>query len=221
MTSSWVGPKQKSRWWRSLIFSICGPNTAQRPVSSHTSAGCTAGISSSIAPARFISSRTTASTRRSTRRPSGIQVYNPDPRRLMRPARSISLWLTSSASDGASLVVEMKYWVARMVDNRDKTRILTCVRVIFRARFWSGMAMRLRFGKHRAVDEGLEVTEERGVRTLHLGSQAIQSAMRVNRPWDLELAYTRAMMGFLMFNPIDRKSTRLNSSHQKISYAVF
>src|SRR3569833_621752 len=30
MTSSWVGPKQKSRWWRSLIFSICGPHTAQR-----------------------------------------------------------------------------------------------------------------------------------------------------------------------------------------------
>ena len=37
------------------------------------------------------------------------------PRRLMRPARSISLWLTSSASDGASLVVEMKNWLARMV----------------------------------------------------------------------------------------------------------
>jgi spermidine synthase len=61
------------------------------------------------------------------------------------------------------------------------------------------MAMRLRFGKRRAADEGLEVTEERGVRTLHLGSQAIQSAMRISRPWDLELAYTRAMMGFLMF----------------------
>jgi spermidine synthase len=59
--------------------------------------------------------------------------------------------------------------------------------------------MRLRFGKRRAADEGLEVTEERGVRTLHLGSQAIQSAMRISRPWDLELAYTRAMMGFLMF----------------------
>jgi len=60
--------------------------------------------------------------------------------------------------------------------------------------------MRLKFGKRRAGDEGLEVTEERGTRTLHLGSRAIQSAMRVNRPWDLELAYTRAMMGFLMFN---------------------
>ena len=63
------------------------------------------------------------------------------------------------------------------------------------------MATRLKFGKRRAADEGLEVTEERGVRTLHLGSQAIQSAMRVSRPWDLELAYTRAMMGFLMFRP--------------------
>jgi spermidine synthase len=61
--------------------------------------------------------------------------------------------------------------------------------------------MRLKFGKRRAADDGVEVTEERGMRVLHLGSQAIQSAMRVNRPWDLELAYTRAMMGFLMFKP--------------------
>ena len=60
--------------------------------------------------------------------------------------------------------------------------------------------MRLKFGKSRAADDGLEVTEERGMRVLHLGSQAIQSAMRLSRPWDLELAYTRAMMGFLMFN---------------------
>ena len=62
--------------------------------------------------------------------------------------------------------------------------------------------MRLKFGKRRGGDDGLEVTEERGTRVLHLGSRAIQSAMRVSRPWDLELAYTRAMMGFLMFNPI-------------------
>ena len=62
--------------------------------------------------------------------------------------------------------------------------------------------MRLKFGKHRATDDGVEVTEARGIRTLHLGSRAIQSAMRVSRPWDLELAYTRAMMGFVMFNPL-------------------
>lgn len=60
--------------------------------------------------------------------------------------------------------------------------------------------MRARFGKGLAASDGLEVTEERGLRVLHLGSRAIQSAMRVNRPWDLELAYTRAMMGFLMFD---------------------
>ncbi len=61
--------------------------------------------------------------------------------------------------------------------------------------------MRLKLGKRRADDGGLEVTEERGLRTLHLGNCAIQSAMRVSRPWDLELAYTRAMMGCLMFDP--------------------
>ena len=61
--------------------------------------------------------------------------------------------------------------------------------------------MRLKLGKRRADDGGLEIVEERGVRTLHLGSQAIQSRMRISRPWDLELAYTRAMMGFLLFKP--------------------
>ncbi|MBT9569499.1 MAG: polyamine aminopropyltransferase [Thiobacillus sp.] len=60
--------------------------------------------------------------------------------------------------------------------------------------------MRLKFGKRRSADDGMEVVEERGLRTLRLGSCAIQSAMRVSRPWDLELAYTRAMMSFLMFN---------------------
>ena len=65
--------------------------------------------------------------------------------------------------------------------------------------------MRFKFGKRRDDDVGLEVTEERGMRTLHLGSRAIQSAMRVSRPWDLELAYTRAMMGFLMFNPMPQQ----------------
>ncbi len=53
-------------------------------------------------------------------------------------------------------------------------------------------------------DASIEVTEARGVRTLHLGSRAIQSAMRISRPWDLELAYTRAMMGFVLFNPMPR-----------------
>ena len=47
--------------------------------------------------------------------------------------------------------------------------------------------------------EGVEVREKDGVRTLHLGSETIQSAMRLDAPHTLELAYTRAMMGFLLF----------------------
>lgn len=45
------------------------------------------------------------------------------------------------------------------------------------------------------------VTEKHGVRSLHVGSDTIQSSMRLSRPNDLELAYTRSMMGFLLFNP--------------------
>jgi spermidine synthase len=44
------------------------------------------------------------------------------------------------------------------------------------------------------------VTERFGVRSLHIGSDTIQSSMRLARPNDLELAYTRTMMGFLLFN---------------------
>lgn len=49
------------------------------------------------------------------------------------------------------------------------------------------------------------VTERFGVRALHIGSDTIQSAMRVARPNDLELAYTRSMMGFLLFNEAPRR----------------
>ena len=47
----------------------------------------------------------------------------------------------------------------------------------------------------------VELSEEGGVRFLHLGSSMIQSAMRLNAPNELELAYTRYMMGFLLFHP--------------------
>jgi spermidine synthase len=49
------------------------------------------------------------------------------------------------------------------------------------------------------------VTEKTGVRSLHIGSDTIQSSMRVARPNDLELAYTRSMMGFLLFAPLARR----------------
>ena len=46
----------------------------------------------------------------------------------------------------------------------------------------------------------IEIREARGVRTLHFGSDWVQGAMRVSRPWDLELAYTREMMAVLMLS---------------------
>lgn len=54
------------------------------------------------------------------------------------------------------------------------------------------------FGRAHA---SVEVSEARGVRTLHLGGAAIQSAIRLSKPGELELAYTRAMMAFLLFEP--------------------
>jgi spermidine synthase len=40
----------------------------------------------------------------------------------------------------------------------------------------------------------IEVSEQRGVRFLHFGSPWIQGAMRIARPWSLELEYTRDLM---------------------------
>ncbi len=48
------------------------------------------------------------------------------------------------------------------------------------------------------------VSEEEGVRYLHLGGDHIQSAMRIDAPDDLELDYTRTMMAFLLFHPRPR-----------------
>ncbi len=45
------------------------------------------------------------------------------------------------------------------------------------------------------------ISEERGLRLMHLGDDAIQSRMRLDRPDELSLAYTRAMLGGLMFMP--------------------
>ena len=59
-----------------------------------------------------------------------------------------------------------------------------------------------RWRRHAVADSGsVYVTERSGVRSLHIGSDTIQSSMRLARPNDLELAYTRSMMGFLLFAP--------------------
>ena len=50
------------------------------------------------------------------------------------------------------------------------------------------------------------MSEQRGVRHLHIGGEAIQSAMRLEDPWALELEYTRCMMVFLLFHPAPRRA---------------
>ncbi len=49
-------------------------------------------------------------------------------------------------------------------------------------------------------DEGiLEVVETQGVRSLHFGSSARQSSIRLNARAELELIYVRAMMAWMLF----------------------
>jgi hypothetical protein len=47
----------------------------------------------------------------------------------------------------------------------------------------------------------IAVSDARGVRSLHVGGEAIQSAMRLGEPYALALDYTRCMMAFLLFHP--------------------
>ncbi len=54
---------------------------------------------------------------------------------------------------------------------------------------------------HKSVrdDSIVEVTETGGIRSLHLGTVTIQSSMKVKSPIELQLAYSRGMMAFLLF----------------------
>jgi len=47
----------------------------------------------------------------------------------------------------------------------------------------------------------IEISEAAGVRSLHFGSDWVQGAMRIARPWALELEYTREMMAALLLRP--------------------
>ncbi len=53
----------------------------------------------------------------------------------------------------------------------------------------------------------IDICEEAGVRTLHFGSDWIQGAMRIARPWHLELDYTKEMMASLLLRE-DRRFPR-------------
>ena len=52
----------------------------------------------------------------------------------------------------------------------------------------------------------IAVSEARGLRTLHVGGEAIQSSMRIDDPFALALDYTRCMMAFLLFYPEPREA---------------
>ena len=47
----------------------------------------------------------------------------------------------------------------------------------------------------------IDISEEAGVRFLHFGSEWVQGAMRLRKPWALELVYTREMMAGLLLHP--------------------
>ena len=52
----------------------------------------------------------------------------------------------------------------------------------------------------------IAVSDERGVRSLHVGGEAIQSSMKIGDPFALALDYTRCMMAFLLFHPEPRQA---------------
>lgn len=64
---------------------------------------------------------------------------------------------------------------------------------------------------HKAVSEldTVEISEQDGVRYLHLGNDTVQSAMRIATPNSLELTYTQAMLGFLLLTPTPLKRVLL------------
>lgn len=53
----------------------------------------------------------------------------------------------------------------------------------------------------RSNTHAIDISEKAGIRYLHFGSDWIQGAMRIARPWALELAYTREMMAGLLLRP--------------------
>ncbi|MDQ5850417.1 MAG: spermidine synthase [Pseudomonadota bacterium] len=52
----------------------------------------------------------------------------------------------------------------------------------------------------------IAVSDARGIRSLHVGGEAIQSAMRIGDPFALALDYTRCMMAFLLLHPAPREA---------------
>jgi spermidine synthase len=55
----------------------------------------------------------------------------------------------------------------------------------------------------------IDISEQDGVRYLHFGSNWVQGAMRIARPWKLELEYTREMMVSLLMRHDSRWPRRV------------
>ena len=70
-------------------------------------------------------------------------------------------------------------------------------------------------------EETAYVSERFGVRTLHIGSDTVQSAMRLERPNDLELSYTRSMMAFLLFVPTPRRALLIGLGGGSVAKFMF
>lgn len=56
---------------------------------------------------------------------------------------------------------------------------------------------RMKF-RHDPPGHPIDISEADGIRFLHFGSEWVQGAMRIARPWSLELEYTRDMMAGLL-----------------------
>jgi spermidine synthase len=56
-------------------------------------------------------------------------------------------------------------------------------------------------GMPKLPSHSIETSDEAGVRFLHFGSEWVQGAMRIARPWALELEYTRELMLALALRP--------------------
>lgn len=55
----------------------------------------------------------------------------------------------------------------------------------------------------------VEVSEVDGIRSLHLGSETVQSSMDIAQPERLVLSYSRAMMAWLLFNDDPRQIVQI------------
>ncbi|MCS4533718.1 polyamine aminopropyltransferase [Neisseria montereyensis] len=66
---------------------------------------------------------------------------------------------------------------------------------------------RLRAQRNELPEVG--ISETGNIRSLHLGSATVQSSMNLDHPAELVLSYSRAMMGWLLFNDQPRHITQI------------